>query len=553
MTYYLDTHTAIVGASGAGKTVTAKGHVEALLGYARHLCVLDPTGAWWGLRSSADGGSPGFDIPILGGAHGDAEITADQGETVGSIIASGVSAIVDISGLRTGAEQRRFTRDLLRCLRGKPDGNFHLIVDEADEFAAQKPRDDYGFQVGEELIWMAKRGRLAGFVLTLITQRPASIDKEVLTQAQTLIIHQLVAPVDQKPVIDYLRDNADKATVTEVRSSLASLARGERWLYSPRNGVLERAFSPPIATFDSSRTPEPGERAEEPRMLASIDLAEIRKALEPIDPKQKYPEPTYIDGSHAQHRLDHQAALITQLEAEVAHYRAALKASGHKLLVQQTAIDRAKAMMRDAIGILPEIDELADTPELTGEEPGTTETTKRLRVTPTQRGRADTSEQVTGRQVGMPPQGLNAAARKMVDMLDRIAPARVTWAALAAMVGNKPRGGNFNAARKAMRESGLIVEEHDGVRSAKVGTSGMSRAEAIDLWKSVLSNPAPRMIEALAADSGGLTKADLGAALSIVPRGGNFNNGVAQLLRNGVVVDRGGLLVLADPLPGEGA
>jgi len=35
----LDTHTAIVGASGAGKTVTAKGHVEALLNARRHVCL----------------------------------------------------------------------------------------------------------------------------------------------------------------------------------------------------------------------------------------------------------------------------------------------------------------------------------------------------------------------------------------------------------------------------------------------------------------------------------------------------------------------------------
>lgn len=64
------THVAIVGKTGSGKTYTAKGLVERLLEANRRVIVLDPTGAWWGLRSKADGG-PGFAIPVLGGEHGD--------------------------------------------------------------------------------------------------------------------------------------------------------------------------------------------------------------------------------------------------------------------------------------------------------------------------------------------------------------------------------------------------------------------------------------------------------------------------------------------------
>jgi hypothetical protein len=147
--------------------------------------------------------------------------------------------------------------------------------------------------------------------------------------------------------------------------------------------------------------------------------------------------------------------------------------------------------------------------------------------------------------------GLNAAARKMLDMLERIAPARVTWTSLAGMVGNKAAGGNFNTARKGMRSSGLIVEDGDTVRSAKPPAEGMTREEAITLWFGVLQNPAPRMIAALQLEP--MSRVELGKALGIAPRGGNFNTGVAQLIRNGVAVDRGGVLHLAQPLPGERA
>ena len=43
-------HVAILGKTGSGKTYTAKGLVEGILDDKRRLAVVDPTGAWWGLR-----------------------------------------------------------------------------------------------------------------------------------------------------------------------------------------------------------------------------------------------------------------------------------------------------------------------------------------------------------------------------------------------------------------------------------------------------------------------------------------------------------------------
>ena len=68
ITRYLDHPTAIVGTTGAGKTFTAKSAVEQLLELGRRVIVIDPTGAWWGLRSGADGSeNGGFPVLIFGG------------------------------------------------------------------------------------------------------------------------------------------------------------------------------------------------------------------------------------------------------------------------------------------------------------------------------------------------------------------------------------------------------------------------------------------------------------------------------------------------------
>ena len=51
-------HIGILGRTGSGKTTTAKGFAESLIDAGRRICVIDPTGVWWGLRLLADGRTP---------------------------------------------------------------------------------------------------------------------------------------------------------------------------------------------------------------------------------------------------------------------------------------------------------------------------------------------------------------------------------------------------------------------------------------------------------------------------------------------------------------
>ena len=70
--------------------------------------------------------------------------------------------------------------------------------------------------------------------------------------------------------------------------SLAGFGVGERWVYSPRLKILERGITPPLRTFDSSRTPAPGERLAAPRTLAQLDVSAIAAALAPsADPESQ--------------------------------------------------------------------------------------------------------------------------------------------------------------------------------------------------------------------------------------------------------------------------
>lgn len=552
----LDTHTAIIGTTGAGKTVTAKVQVEQLLRENRHLAIIDPLGVWYGLRTAADGESAGFPIPIFGGEHGDVPILPEQGGAVGAYIAGGMSAIIDLSGMDQ-RDGRTFMLAFMRALRKKPKTNFHLIVDEADEFAPQTAPDDIGFQLVEQMAWVAKRGRTAGFVLTVITQRPADIAKAVLSQMQTIIAHQLIAPLDQKALDDYLKANGDAATRKAVMASLPGLDRGERWVYAPRAGVLERGVSPLPTTFDSSRTPEPGETLTPPRMLASIDLGEIRAALAPAqseEPAASASGKSEADGAEVTRLRERIAVLEGDMRAIEGMADAAYERG--KVAGISIGITRARAAI-DALRI-PDIASSASAAAIPHQDgghhvdrsAGARPIDQEPPVPAKGKGHRGSDRDSTSTSVaagGSP----SPAALAIADLLDRINPARVTWAQAAAMTGRKATGGNFNAARKWLRGSGRLVEDGDLIRSSADAPAGMTREEAITLWKGALTSPAPKMIDAFLLH-GNLTKEQLGGAIGAQPRGGNFNNGLAQLRRNGLIYEYGsGTLRLAEPLPGE--
>src|SRR3989304_10546744 len=69
-----------------GKTYTASVMAEEMIKAKLPFAVLDPTGAWWGLRAAANGIDAGYPVVIIGGDHGDIPLEP----TAGAIIADPV-------------------------------------------------------------------------------------------------------------------------------------------------------------------------------------------------------------------------------------------------------------------------------------------------------------------------------------------------------------------------------------------------------------------------------------------------------------------------------
>jgi uncharacterized protein len=103
-----------------------------------------------------------------------------------------------------------------------------------------------------------------GFIPWLITQRPAVVHKDVLSQADILIAMKLTASQDRDAIGAWIDGQADRQEGKRILGDLPRLRQGAGYLWAPSRGILQQVRFPAIRTFDSSRTPRRGERCHGP-------------------------------------------------------------------------------------------------------------------------------------------------------------------------------------------------------------------------------------------------------------------------------------------------
>lgn len=375
----LTTMIAIVGRRGSGKTTTALVLAEEFIKAQLPVVLMDPLGVHWGLRSSANGEAAGLPVTILGGAHGDLPLAETAGAVVAELVVEQPGAyIVDLSGFGSRSAERRFSTDFaekLYRLKQKEPGALGLIVDEADTFAPQRtPKGEERMLGAFEAI--ARRGRVYGLGMVLITQRPAVLNKNVLTQAEVMIAHQVTAPQDRAALKEWAEGNATPAEVATFINSLASLGVGQAWLWSPAwLGIFERIDVRRRDTYDSSATPKAGQVKVEPRVLAEVDLEAIRarmaeavERIEADDPKKLKAEIVKLRrelAAKSQHSApepcDHEP-VIEELRRDLAYavdygQRQASALEAIRAGLSDTAIEVDRALQRPAPKEVPVVKE----------------------------------------------------------------------------------------------------------------------------------------------------------------------------------------------------
>lgn len=282
----------LLAVRGAGKSNTAAVMAEEMFDAGLPFVVVDPVGSWFGLRSGADGGKAGgLPIPIFGGKHGDLPLERGAGELLADLVAEKrLSCVLDLSGFASEGDKKAFLLAFARRLYLKNEDPLHLFLEEADDYIPQRPMRDEAqlLRAWENIV---RRGRARGLGITLITQRSAAVAKMVLTQVETLFAMRTTGPQDIAAIEAWVKYHQVDG---EVVRSLAGLAPGEAWVWSPQFlGLTKRVQIRRRRTFDSGATPKnvTADTARKPATLADVDLAQLQGRMAATIEKAKADDP----------------------------------------------------------------------------------------------------------------------------------------------------------------------------------------------------------------------------------------------------------------------
>jgi hypothetical protein len=563
----LDDRLGFIGTSGSGKTYNAGGAVERLLHKHARVVIVDPLGVWWGLRLLADGKTQSrYDVAIFGGAHGDLPLNEHAGALIGETAATmAESCIIDISQLGTKSAERRFMTGFLETIYRKANGQpMHLVIDEADLFAPQKPPkgDETLLNLMEQIV---RRGRVKGFIPWLISQRPAVLNKNVLSQVDGLVAFKLTSSQDRDALDGWIEGQADKAQGKAIKDELPAMQIGQGVVWVPGRGVLDTVTFPPKETFDSSRAPKRGEKLKRAAALKPLDLGVLKTRLATVEAETKANDPKAL-----RLQLSEKDREIRRLQGELTYKSTAAPAAPDKdalKAAEQKGFEQArKKLKRVADGALHKSLKTTLTmlrgyvvkfvEQVDGELDALKQHIKAAELedvqfaptapapppAPQRMARQVQQKSVLVQRSPTPPAGDGSYTRPQMRVLRSLA----MWKSLghdmpsremvAAVAGYSPGSGGFNnllggLGPKAMGAIGIPQPGRVSLETGGIDVPSVD--EGRDLLLSVLSNPQKKLVAALNG-AGAISREQLAEATSYSAGSGGFNNLIGSLNTLGI-------------------
>lgn len=511
----------ILAKRGVGKTYTASVMTEEMLKNGLHVVVIDPIGVWYGLRSSADGKKAGLPIIIAGGEHADIPLTPSSGELLAELIIDNrLSMVVDVSLFRKG-EQVKFMTDFAETLYRKNRNALHLVLDEADAFAPQRPMPGEQRLLGaiEDIV---RRGRARGLGVTMITQRPSVLNKNVLTQIEVLVALRLTAPLDQKAVDEWVKTNAEESQREEFLANIGSLDIGTAYFWSPGwLKIFQKVNVRKRETLDSSSTPVAGKQVIKPEKMAPVDLELIREKLEQTSEKIDSNDPKILKRR------------IRELEAELAK-RPKTVETVRVEVIPDSVVKKIADYTKQIEHLTSAIDHvfMDEAKKLT----------PAFKIAREKAEHPIIPEPIVPLNSEYRPTG---GAQRILSLLASRYPMTFTKSQIAALTSMSPKSGTFSTYMSKLRNEDLIGVEADGqVKltergkqfSGDVHSVPQTTDEVINMWRNNLTGGARRMFDTLVSiypDS--MSRPELGQATDISYTSGTFGTYISMLSRNGLI------------------
>jgi hypothetical protein len=535
---------AILAKRGAGKTNTATVLVEEMLSSGVQVVVLDPVGVWWGLRGSGSGNDHGFPVAVLGGERGDVPLEASAGSLIADVAVDTEQPLVlDLSEF-SKRDQRHFVADFAQRLyrrKAKARSTLHVVLEEADEFAPQRVTAGDAPMVGA-ISQIVKRGRSRGLGMTVITQRSASLNKDVLDQADVLIVMRTTGPRDRKAVEGWI-EHQDADGAEDVLPSLPGLDTGVAWIWNPERSMLRQTRVRHRGTFDSSQTPRPGEKRAEPKRMEPIDLEALGAKIAATAEQAKANDPREL------------RRRINELEKQLARQPVKPVVETVEKIVEVSILtDEDRVTLSRIAGVLEKGTSNGSQPR----KPGPAQVDRRPARPHREHARRpdppahrDERGGVQGDVTGPQQRVLDALA--WLDSIglpgDRL---RVGF-----LAGYSPNSGNFNNLLGGLRTSGLLDYPGPGqVALTEAGEALASPpAETVtteQLHEKVLSKlkgPQRRVLEDLISRyPEPATREEVAETVGYSPNSGNFNNILGSMRTLGIIDYPSRGYVVCEPL-----
>ena len=292
----------ITGKSGSGKSNTASVVIENLLEDGFPVMIVDTDGEYYGLKEE-------FEILHVGADEEcDIVVSPEHAEKIASLaLEQNVPIILDVSGYLEESVANELLLNVVKQLFAKEKKlkkPFLLVVEECHEYIPEGGGMD---ETGKMLIKVGKRGRKHGLGIVGISQRPADVKKDFITQCDWLCWHRLTWDNDTKVV--------GRILGSKYADAVEELDDGEAFLMTDWDESIRRIQFHRKRTFDAGATPglDDFERPE----LKSVS-GDLVSELESISDEQARRESELAD---LRQELDKKRTRINQLERELEEAR----------------------------------------------------------------------------------------------------------------------------------------------------------------------------------------------------------------------------------------
>ncbi|WP_418286549.1 helicase HerA domain-containing protein [Halorubrum sp. DTA46] len=292
----------ITGKSGSGKSNTASVVIENLLDNGFPVMIVDTDGEYYGLKEEYEILHAGADEEC------DIVVSPEHAEKLANLaLEQNVPIILDVSGYLEEDTANKLLLEVVKQLFAKEKRlkkPFLLVVEECHEYIPEGGGMD---ETGKMLIKVGKRGRKHGLGIVGISQRPADVKKDFITQCDWLCWHRLTWDNDTKVV--------GRILGSKYASAVEDLGDGEAFLMTDWDESIRRIQFHRKQTFDAGATPglDDFERPE----LKSVS-SDLVGELESISDEEARRESEVADLTQELEKKDQQ---IHQLERELEEAR----------------------------------------------------------------------------------------------------------------------------------------------------------------------------------------------------------------------------------------